>query len=86
MNEIPRRSRIDLMTPAELAIRNALMAVEDVGADIRLTQAVTLLSAAQTRLADFIDGVNGWDTFPHQVSLAVTTQPSSQLPDTQQGV
>ena len=62
------------MTPAELAIRAAIIAVEDVGADIRLTQAVTLLSAAQTRLADFIDGINGWDTFPHQVSLAVTTQ------------
>ncbi len=73
MDKIGRRSRIDLMTPEELAIRNAIIAIEELGADIRLTQSVTLLSAAQTRLADYIDRINGWDTFPHQVSLAVLT-------------
>lgn len=61
------------MTPAELAIRDAIDAVESLPADIRLTQAVTLLSAAQTRLADYVDKVDGWNTFPHQVSLAVLT-------------
>ncbi len=73
-DKTPRRIRIDLMTPAELAIRAAIIAVEEVGADIRLTQAVSLLSAAQTRLADFIDRVDGWDTFAHQVSRNITTR------------
>lgn len=66
-NDIPRRCRIDLMTPAELAIRNAVEEVEKVGADPRLTDSVVLLSAAQTRLADFIDGIPGRTTIPKQV-------------------
>lgn len=66
-DEIPRRVRLDLMTLAELAIRNAVLAVEEVGADIRLTQAINLLNAAQTRVADFVDGVDGYDTFPQQL-------------------
>ena len=53
--EIPRRNRIDLMTPAELAIRNAVVAVEEVGADELLTEAVILLGQAQEKVADYID-------------------------------
>ncbi len=56
--EIPRRNRVDLMTPAELAIRNAILAVEDLAADPRLTDAVCLLSEALEIVADFVDNVS----------------------------
>lgn len=54
---LPRRIFIDKMTPAELAIRNAVIEVEKMGADTRLTDAVVLLTKAQARVADFVDGV-----------------------------
>lgn len=54
---IPRRCRIDLYTPAEAAIRQAMLAVEGVGADVRLTKAVTLLAEAKDMVADYVDGV-----------------------------
>lgn len=57
MNEIPRRNRIDLYTPAERAIREAMLAVEAAGADTRLTDAVILLGEAHEAVADFVDGV-----------------------------
>lgn len=44
------RSRVDQMTPAELAIREAMHAVEDVGADERLTEAVCLLDEALAKV------------------------------------
>lgn len=50
-----RRSRIDLFTPAEVAIREAMIAVEALPADTRLTNAVVLLSQAQAQLADYVD-------------------------------
>jgi hypothetical protein len=56
-NEIPRRIRIDLNEPAELAIRNAVNEVEKMPGDIRLTQAVILLSQARELVADFIDNI-----------------------------
>jgi hypothetical protein len=52
---IPRRSRIDRMTSAELAIRNAMLEVEEVGAHVLLTDAVCLLEQAQRKVADFVD-------------------------------
>ena len=57
MTEIPRRIRMDLMTPAELAIMKAIDAVEVAGCDTRLTDAVILLGKARDRVADFVDGV-----------------------------
>lgn len=45
------------MTAAEMAIREAVLAVEALPADTRLTQAVNLLLQAQERVADFVDGV-----------------------------
>lgn len=56
-NEFPRRNRLDLNTPAELAIYNALQEVEKVGADERLTESVILLGEAKDQLSDFIDNV-----------------------------
>lgn len=52
---IPRRIRIDLMTPAELACREAVVAIERLPADTRLTKAQMLISEAQALVADFVD-------------------------------
>lgn len=57
-NEIPRRCYVDKWTPAERAIADAIAAVEKVGADKRLTDAVILLGQAKDRVADYVDGVN----------------------------
>ena len=58
INEIPRRIRLDLNTPAELAIYNAMQEVEKAGADVRLTDAVILLDKARNKVSDFVDGIN----------------------------
>lgn len=54
-NDIPRRSRTDLYTPAETAIRNAVLAVEEAGCHPVLTDAVNLLQRAKDLVADFVD-------------------------------
>ena len=54
-NTIPRRIRLDLNTPAELAIHNAMQEVEKVGADPKLTEAVILLSKAKELVSDYVD-------------------------------
>lgn len=56
-NEIPRRARIDLLTPAETAIRDAVGAVEAAGCDVRLTRVVVKLGEARDMMADFVDGI-----------------------------
>lgn len=58
MDEVPRRARIDQMTRAEAAIREAVGEVEKMAADVRLTDAVCLLQAARESVADFVDGVH----------------------------
>jgi hypothetical protein len=50
-----RRSDINRHTPAEKAIRDAVLAVEQVGADPSLTDAVQLLTQAQAKVADYVD-------------------------------
>lgn len=54
-NEIPRRSRLDLNTPAEKAIYDAMQEVEKLPADVKLTEAVTLLAKAKDLVSDFVD-------------------------------
>lgn len=54
-NDIPRRCQIELHTPAEAAIRAAILAVEEMPADPLLTDAVSLLSDAQGKVADYVD-------------------------------
>ncbi len=44
------------MTPAEIAIINAMQAVEAAGASVALTDAVALLSKARDRVADHVEG------------------------------
>lgn len=58
-DEIPRRIDLQRMTPAELAIRVATLAVEEVGAHPLLTEAVILLGQAREKVADYVDGMRG---------------------------
>lgn len=50
-----RRNRLDLMKPSELAIFNAVSEVEKLSPDVRLTEAVILLTKAQSIVADYLD-------------------------------
>lgn len=54
-NEIPRRNRLDLNVPAEKAIYDAMQEVEKLPADVRLTEAVSLLAKAKDLVSDFVD-------------------------------
>ncbi len=54
-NEIPRRIILDQNTPAELAIYNAMQVVEELGADVKLTDAIILLDKAKNLVADYVD-------------------------------
>lgn len=54
-HEIPRRCYIDKLTPAEKAIYDAIVEVEKVWADARLTEVSSMLSRAKDLLSDFID-------------------------------
>jgi len=55
MENFPRRNQLDLLTPAELAIFEAMQAVEKIGADEKLTEAVIILQKARDLVADFIE-------------------------------
>ncbi len=55
--EILRRNRIDLNTPAEKAIYDAMQEIEKAGADVRLTEAIMLLSKAKELVGDFVDNI-----------------------------
>ena len=52
---IPRRARLDKLTPAEKAIWDAMQEVEKLPADVRLTDAVIKLGEARALVADFVD-------------------------------
>lgn len=54
---IPRRCQLEHLSKGELAIWEATHAVEDMGCDVRLTDAVVLLQAARDSVADFVDGI-----------------------------
>lgn len=56
-DEIQRRARLDLNTPAERAVYDAMLEVEKLPADVRLTEAVTLLGKARDLVADYVDGI-----------------------------
>jgi len=56
--EWPRRNRLDLNTPAEKAIYDAIQEVERVGAHEKLTEAVILLGKAKALVSDYVDGIN----------------------------
>ena len=78
MNDIPRRARLDLSTPAERAIWDAMQAVEAAGADVRLTDAVILLQAARESVSDFVDGVER-RRFVREETTATAPAPASDV-------
>lgn len=55
---IPRRSRLDLMKCSEVLIYNAMVEIEQMGADRRLTAASIKLQEARDLVSDFIDNIN----------------------------
>lgn len=55
VNGFPRRQRIDLLLPAEKAVYDAMQKVEELGADVRLTNAVILLGDVRNLVADYIE-------------------------------
>ena len=58
LNIIPRRAEMTKWCPTEHAIYRAMLEVENMPADVRLTEAVTLLGAAKEAVADFVDGID----------------------------
>jgi len=69
----PSRRRIDIqrLTPAETAIRNAMLAVEDVGADPLLTDAVNLLQQARDKVADYVDREPGTAVVTQEINVGI---------------
>ena len=57
MSDFPRRNQLDKFTPAELAIYNATIEVEKVGASEKLTAAIMKLQEAKELVSDFVDGI-----------------------------
>lgn len=53
--DVPRRRQMNLWTPAERAIYDAMQAVERAGASPQLTTAVVHLGAAFELVADHVD-------------------------------
>lgn len=51
----PRRARLDLYEPAEKSIHSAVEYIENMGADVRLTDAVIMLQKAKDKVSDYID-------------------------------
>ncbi len=54
-NGFPRRNCIDHYTSEELALREAIFAVERMGAHPLLTEAVMLIGAAKDKVSDFVE-------------------------------
>lgn len=54
-NGFPRRNRVDLYTPTERVIWQAMLAVEMAGAHPLLTEAINLLEQAKERVADYVE-------------------------------
>ena len=58
MEETPRRNDLLRFTPAEKAIYDAMGKVEEMGADVLLTDAVRLLGEAREKVAEYVDKNN----------------------------
>lgn len=57
-DNIPRKACLDKLEPAEKAIYDAMQKVEEMPADVRLTDAVNLLQQAFDKVAEYIDNSN----------------------------
>lgn len=58
-----RRADVTQYTEAELKIRDAMLAVEVLPGDVRLTDAVNLLHCAREAVADYVDGMKHYRRF-----------------------
>lgn len=56
--QFPRRNYLELLTPAELAIYQAMQLVEELPASELLTNAVIKLTEAKNLVADYVDSKN----------------------------
>lgn len=65
----PTRADILHWTDAEHAIASAIQVVEKLGADVKLTEAVTLLSSAQDKVADFVESLPSENTTVRRTSV-----------------
>jgi hypothetical protein len=63
-DNVPRRARVEMWTPAEKAIHDAVHSVEAMPASVHLTNAVILLQQAKDKVADFVDGKPVKDDLP----------------------
>jgi hypothetical protein len=51
----PRRCRLNLLTPPEIALWQAIRMIEESGSHPLLTEAVTLLQQAREKVADYVE-------------------------------
>ena len=54
---IPRRMRMDKWCHAERVIYNAVQTIEEMPADVHLTDAQNILTQARNKVADYIDNL-----------------------------
>ena len=54
-DKFPRKAALCFNAPSELAIHEAIQKVEELGADVRLTEAVILLAKAKELVSEYID-------------------------------
>lgn len=60
IDTVPRRNRLDLNTKPELNIYNCIQEIETtMPADVRLTDAINLLTQAREYVAEFVDSKEG---------------------------
>ena len=84
---IARRFDRQQYVAAEHLICAALSAVEDMGCDVRLTDAVVLLGAAKDSVADFVDGFDQRRYVTHGTAPGPTPQAAAtSRPDPQEPV
>lgn len=57
-NNFPRKACLDKLEPAEKAIYDAMQKVEEMPADVRLTDAGVLLKQAFDKVAEYVDNSN----------------------------
>jgi hypothetical protein len=72
----PTRQDTSLYTPAETAIREAMLAVEAVGASDALTEAVVLLDRARNLVADHVEAK---DEGPDRIEMIRSNVRASDL-------
>jgi hypothetical protein len=57
MCHVPRRNILSECTKEELAITEVVNMIEELGADVRLTNCVTKLNEVRKELSDFVDNI-----------------------------